>query len=78
MRSLGLFLLLSAGLPVAMAQSPSSADSAQSKAETVRYHATIDNVKYVFGVATPVARLRPGNILGSADPCLFEGEPSWP
>ena len=63
MRSLGLFLLLSAGLPVAMAQSPSAADSAQSKAETVRYHATIDNVKYVFGVATPVARLRPGNIL---------------
>src|SRR5260370_4138867 len=37
--------------------------SAQSKSEVVCYHATIDNVKYVFGVAPPVARLKPGNIL---------------
>ncbi len=37
--------------------------SAQSKSEVVSYHATIDNVKYVFGVAPPVARLKPGNIL---------------
>jgi acetamidase/formamidase len=29
----------------------------------VQYHATIDNVKYVFGVAPPVARLKPGSIL---------------
>ena len=29
----------------------------------VRYHATIDNVKYLFGVAPPVARVHPGNIL---------------
>jgi len=42
---------------------------AQSKDETVReqgvvsYHATIDTVKYVFGVAAPVAHLRAGNIL---------------
>ena len=34
-----------------------------SKPEVVQYHATIDNVKYVYGVAPPVARLRPGNIL---------------
>ena len=37
--------------------------SAQSKSEVVSYHATIDNVNYVFGVAPPVARLKPGNIL---------------
>jgi amidase len=42
---------------------------AQSKKEppadpqVVSYHATIDVVKYVYGVAAPVARLRPGNIL---------------
>jgi amidase len=29
----------------------------------VHYKGAIDNVKYVFGVAPPVARLRPGNIL---------------
>ena len=34
-----------------------------SKSEVVQYHATIDNVKYVYGVAPPVARLRPRNIL---------------
>jgi acetamidase/formamidase len=34
-----------------------------SKAEVVSYHATIENVKYVFGVAPPVAHLKPGNIL---------------
>src|SRR5215475_8090070 len=30
---------------------------------TVTYHATIDTVKYVYGPAEPVARLRPGDIL---------------
>ncbi len=29
----------------------------------LRYRATLDNVKYVYGVADPVARLRPGQIL---------------
>jgi amidase len=29
----------------------------------VRYHATIDTVKYVYGAAPPVATLKPGNIL---------------
>jgi amidase len=37
--------------------------SVASKPEVVQYHATIDVVKYVYGVAPPVARLRPGNIL---------------
>ena len=32
-------------------------------ANTVTYHATIDTVKYVFGPAEPVARLKPGDIL---------------
>lgn len=39
--------------------------SAPSKPEVVQYHGTIDNVKYVFGVATPVAYVKPGNILES-------------
>jgi acetamidase/formamidase len=29
----------------------------------VRYHATIDNVKYVYGPAEPVARIKPGEVL---------------
>jgi acetamidase/formamidase len=33
------------------------------KDDVVRYKATIDNVKYVFGVAPPVATVKPGNIL---------------
>src|SRR5262245_35873048 len=32
-------------------------------ADVVRYRATIDNVKYLFGPAAPVADLKPGNIL---------------
>jgi len=53
-------LALSLILPVSnLAQTP----SAPSKSEVVQYHATIDTVKYLFGAAPPVARLRPGNIL---------------
>jgi hypothetical protein len=29
----------------------------------VKYHTTINDVKYVYGVAPPVARLKPGDIL---------------
>src|SRR2546423_3453905 len=36
---------------------------AQGNPDVVRYHATIDTVKYVYAVAPPVARLRAGNIL---------------
>jgi amidase len=46
-------LLLVAGN--AFAQNPSG--------NVVKYHATIDSVKYVYGVAEPVARLKPGDIL---------------
>jgi amidase len=35
----------------------------QAAPKTVRYEATLDNVKYTFGVAPPVARLRPGDTL---------------
>ena len=42
-----------------LAQSP----SVPSKSAIVQYHATIDTVKYLFGAAPPVARLKPGNIL---------------
>ena len=51
-------LLLVFVVPVSAQTTP-----AQNKADVVRYHATIDTVKYVYGVAPPVARLRPGNIL---------------
>ena len=54
------FLTLSLVLPLAtFAQAP----AAPSKADVVNYRATIDNVKYLFGPATPVSRLKPGNIL---------------
>ncbi|HVS87400.1 MAG TPA: acetamidase/formamidase family protein [Candidatus Acidoferrum sp.] len=56
MRLLPLILPLCFALPLA-AQNPPT------KPEVVHYHATIDAVKYVYGVAPPVARLHPGNIL---------------
>ena len=56
MRFFLLILLLSFALPLG-AQTPSA------EPDVVRYHATIDNVKYVYGVAPPVARLHSGNIL---------------
>jgi amidase len=56
------FIALGLVLPFStLAQTP----SAPSKPEVIQYHATIDNVKYVYGVAPPVARVRPGNILDS-------------
>jgi acetamidase/formamidase len=39
------------------------AQTAPLKPEVVQFRGSIDNVKYVFGVAPPVARLKPGNIL---------------
>src|SRR5580704_5807774 len=65
MRTVPLLLLLLTTLPVAAQNPPStpSTNSAQAKPDVVRYHATIDNVKYVYGTAPPVAHLRPGNIL---------------
>ena len=41
---------------------PAMAQTLAPPAEEVHFKGTIDNVKYVFGVAAPVAHLRPGNI----------------
>ncbi len=53
------FLALILACPLlALAQTPPA-----SKLDVVQYRGTINNVKYVYGVAPPVARLKPGNIL---------------
>jgi len=57
LRCLSALLLLSANTLYAQTGPPAG------KEEVVRYHATIDTVKYVFGVAPPVANIKPGNIL---------------
>src|SRR3984893_17066811 len=57
-RCLSLFLF-SVALPLA-AQTPPAPSST---ADVVRYRATIDTVKYVYGVAPAVAHLHSGNIL---------------
>ena len=57
MRNRLLVLALVLPLP-AFAQS-----AAPAKPDVVQYNATIDNVKYVFGVAPPVAHLNPGGVL---------------
>ena len=59
MRIIPICLLLSCfAMPLAAQRSPASPAD-----EVVHFKGTIDNVKYVFGDAPPVARLRPGNIL---------------
>ena len=61
MRCRGAAYLLSLLTPVlAFAQSKSDPVPEQ---KVVSYHATIDTVKYVFGVSAPVAHLKSGNIL---------------
>ena len=40
-----------------------SAQAQKTQPQTVQYRATIDTVKYVYGVAPPVAHVRSGNIL---------------
>lgn len=51
--------------PVVFAQPPAGDTSQAGRpAEgVVRYHATIDTVKYVYGPAQPVARVKPGQII---------------
>jgi acetamidase/formamidase len=58
-------MMLAALAGVAMSAGVSAHQQAgqDSGKDVVRFQGTIDNVKYVFGVAPPVARLRPGNIL---------------
>jgi amidase len=50
-------LLLAGGFGAAVAQSGGQTGN------VVKYHATMKDVKYVYGVAEPVARLKPGDIL---------------
>jgi len=54
---IGFSVLLAAGAVAAQAQNRSGGP------RVVRYHATMADVKYVYGVARPVARLAPGDIL---------------
>jgi amidase len=55
--SLGFSVLLFAGVVATRAQNKGAEPS------VVRYRATMAHVKYVYGVAPPVARLAPGNVL---------------
>src|SRR6266849_4338932 len=50
-------------LPLVCIAFPLAAQTQTAKPDVVQYHATIDNVKYVYCVAPPVARLKSGNIL---------------
>src|SRR2546429_5839546 len=54
---LGFSAFLVVGVVTAQAQSKSA------EPRVVRYHTTMADVKYVYGVAFPVARLMPGDIL---------------
>src|SRR5215467_12685463 len=50
-------------LALAPAVSAFGQSAVPAKPDVVQFHGTIDNVKYVFGIAPPVAHLKPGNIL---------------
>src|SRR5215475_5851260 len=54
------FILLLLGVS-SLAQAPTD----RSSGEVIKFQATIDNVKYVYGVAPPVKHLKAGNILES-------------
>jgi amidase len=58
---LGVSILLAAVVGLNGFAPRATAQSADS--QTVKYHATIDDVKYVYGVAPSVAHLKPGNTL---------------
>ena len=55
LRALVIFTGILVCLPIAQAQ-----DKAPN---VVKYHATLETVKYVYGAAPPVARLAPGDVL---------------
>ena len=59
LRRLPMSLFLSAIPLSAQTTPPAGTDN------IIRYHATIDTVKYIYGVAPPVAILKPGNIVES-------------
>jgi amidase len=55
------FILFAFSIVLELSQT--SADAQSADGQVVRYKATIDTVKYVYGAAPPVARLKSGNIL---------------
>ncbi len=56
--------LLATLLPAATIAAPApQAAPSSAQPSVVRYHTTMADVKYVYGMAQPVARLRPGDIL---------------
>src|SRR5262249_40979947 len=57
LRRISVLLLLCATSLSAQTTQPAESDN------IVHYHATIDTVKYVYGVAPAVATVKPGNIL---------------
>jgi amidase len=57
------FRALCAALLFCFAMLPTELQAQSTNPQTVTYHATIDNVKYVYGAAPPVAHLKPTNIL---------------
>src|SRR5919108_4782786 len=57
-----LLLLVAAMLVPSFVGAQSSPQQSVGK-DVVQFHGTIDNVKYVFGFAPPVAHVKPGNIL---------------
>ena len=59
MRRVVFFVLLA----MVFVKSAGGQESAAKDEQVVHFSGTIDNVKYVFGVAPPVAHLKPGNIL---------------
>ncbi len=58
------WLLVAALLPAAgKAAEPPQTQTTSQESRVVRYHVSMNDVKYVYGVAPPVARLHPADIL---------------
>jgi amidase len=57
------FLVAAISGLAAVAAAPGSAQQAPPSPKTIRYEASLDNVKYVYGLAAPVARVRPGDTI---------------
>ncbi len=59
----GVFILVSLPVLTAFSALPSQAQQSPAASKTVHYEVSLDNVKYVYGVAPPVARVRPGDTI---------------
>jgi amidase len=65
--------LLMALITVLPLRGVAQAGSQSGSSRVVKYHGTMNAVKYVYGVAEPVARLRPGDILETDTVDAFGG-----